>query len=81
MSRTIRWWHRKVNLVRLSNRRVIFMNEWVNPWDNVNPYWFKHETKFIRIELRRKQRHRNKIRIRKGMDILPELRTCGWESN
>lgn len=71
MSKTIRWYQKKENLIR-------FRNECEKVWKLINPYHYFKDCKMARIELRRRQRHRNKIRISKNLDILPELRTEGW---
>jgi len=45
-----------------------------------NPYWYRHELKYVRIKLHRRYRHRNRITLRKGVDIESEPRTTGWET-
>ncbi len=45
-----------------------------------NLYWFRHELKCIRIELHRKFRHRNKVAVKKGLDVESEPKTTGWET-
>lgn len=45
-----------------------------------NPYWFRHELRHIRIKLHRKFRYRNKVAIKRGLDIEFESRTRGWET-
>ena len=42
-----------------------------------NPYWFKHEVRYIRTLLHRRFRHNNRIAIRKYIDIEIEPRTRG----
>jgi len=45
-----------------------------------NPQWFRHELKCIRIKLHRRFRHKNKVNIKKGLEIESEPRTTGWET-
>ena len=45
-----------------------------------NIYWCKHELKNIRTKLHRKFRHKNKVNIKKGLDIELEPKTRGWET-
>lgn len=43
-----------------------------------NPYWHRHEVRYIRSLLHRRFRHNNKIAIRKSLDIQIEHKTRGW---
>ena len=45
-----------------------------------NPQWFRHELKCIRIKLHQRFRHKNKVTIKKGLDIELEPKTRGWET-
>lgn len=76
MSKTIRWYHRHHNKVRL-NRKTVSM---IHPWKQINPYYFRHERKIIRIKIHRQMRRNNKIRLQKGLDIELERKTNGWVS-
>lgn len=71
MSHTIRWYQKKENIIRLQLY-------YADVWKLLNPYRFSKDCKAARVELQRKLRHRNKIRVDKGMDILPYIRTEGW---
>ncbi len=73
MSHTVRWYQKKENIIK-------FQLYYTDVWKLINPFFYSKECKAARIELRRKLRHRNNIRIAKGMDILPEIRTCGWNT-
>lgn len=60
------------------------MGKTVRWWQKIgyeyNPYHMKHELKEIRIQIHRAIRHLNKVRIKKGVDIEAESKTCGWVS-
>lgn len=43
-----------------------------------NPYWFRHEVRYIRTLLHRRFRYNNRIAIKKWKDIEIEPRTRGW---
>lgn len=45
-----------------------------------NPRWIIHELKLIRTKLHRRFRHKNKMYIKKGLDIEHEPKTIGWET-
>ena len=75
MSRTMRWWQRPK-----SHCKIIGV-WWWNIWDNINPYYFKHEYKKRRVVQHRNSRHENKIRIEKGQDVEKEIKTEGWETH
>lgn len=77
MGKTIRWYHKSHNIMRL-NRKIASM---IHPWKQFNPYWFKHELKFIRVKIHRQARRNNKIRLQKGWDIELEQKTNGWITN
>jgi len=74
MSRTIRWYQIPERIKTLPPRR----KAWIHPWKYINPFYYRHERKEARVEEHRKYRHRNRIRIAKGMDILIEPKTNGW---
>lgn len=74
MSKTIRWYQRLHNRVRLKISKI-------NSWEQTNPYWFRHELKKIRIKIHRQVRRDNKVRLQKGWDIEMEQRTNGWITN
>lgn len=71
MSRTIRWYHKIHNKARLKISII-------HPWKQINPYYFKHELRIIRIKIHRQVRRNNKIRLQKGWDIELEQKTNGW---
>lgn len=75
MSRTKRWWQR-----RKSHCKILLCTWW-NIWDDINPYYFKHEYKKLRIIQHRNNRRENKLRIKKGQDVEKEIRTEGWETH
>jgi hypothetical protein len=74
MSRTIRWYQIPEKVKKLTKARKV----WIHPWKYINPFYFRHEHKLVRVEEHRKYRHRNKIRVEKGMDIFIEPKTNGW---
>lgn len=76
MGKTLRWWNKPSNRARLNIRLVAH----IHPWKVINPFYFKHERKEVRIEIHRETRHANRIRIKKGMDIENEIKTNGWET-
>lgn len=43
-----------------------------------NPYWYRHEVRYIRSFLHRRYRHNNRVAIRKCLDIQIEPKTRGW---
>jgi len=47
-------------------------------WSNINPYCFKHEYYLIRQKIHRAYRRCNKVRVKKGMDVIKEQKTNGW---
>ena len=79
MSKTIRWYQTPEKIKKFTRNKE--ENIFINPWKYTNPFYFKHENKIIRIKEHRKYRHRNKIRVEKGMDILIEPKTNGWLSH
>ncbi len=79
MSNTIRWYQIPEKIKKLNRTRRVWIT--IHPWKYINPFYFKHEIKEIRIEEHRKYRHRNKIRIEKDMEILIEPKTNGWLSH
>lgn len=72
MSHTIRWWNNP-NLKKVSRR----IREYILKY-KVNPFYFRHEDKFIRVKQHREFRHINRIRLQKGLDVLIEPKTNGW---
>lgn len=68
MSRTKRWWNKPINL----NQFLILS------YKNINPFYFRHEDKFIRIKQQRALRRNNKIQLSKGWEIEKEQKTNGW---
>lgn len=71
MSRTLRWWNNS-NIKKVSKRIRAFINS------NINPFYWKHELKFIRVKLHRQFRHMNRQNIKKGLDYEKEPKTNGW---
>jgi len=71
MSRTLhtRWWN-NLNIKKASKRIRTFIN--------LNPFYWKHELKFIRVKLHRQFRHMNRQNIKKGLDYEKEPKTNGW---
>lgn len=67
MSRTQRWFNFE------THRWIDDNGEWVfsNPWKQINPNYHRHDDKKIRVKLNRQLRHKNKINVRKGHDIVP----------
>ena len=76
MSRTIRWYQIPKKVKNLNRTRKAWLS--ICPWNYINPFYFRHENKYVRIEEHKKYRHRNRIRVDKGMDILIEPKTNGW---
>jgi len=74
MSNTIRWYQIPKKVKKLTKERKRF----IHSWKYINPFYFRHELKFIRVKEHRKYRHVNKIRIKRNMDILIEPKTNGW---
>jgi hypothetical protein len=77
MGKTLRWWNKPKNKARLNMLRAAF----IHPWKVINPFFFRHERKEVRVELHRGSRHSNRIRVKKGMDIEKERKTNGWETH
>ena len=76
MSDTIRWYQIPERVKRVIRAKRSWIQNY--PWYYINPFYFRHEKKEIRVEEHRKYRHRNRIRVEKGMDILIEPKTNGW---
>ena len=74
MSDTIRWYQIPEKTKKLTKKR----KAWIHPYKYINPFYFRHEDKFVRVEQHREYRHINRIRIKKDMDILIEPKTHGW---
>lgn len=74
MGKTIRWYHKSHNQVRL-NRKMLST---IHPWKQINPYCFRHERRIIRVKIHRQTRRNNRIRLQKGWDIELEQKTNGW---
>lgn len=77
MSRTYRWWHRKRNAFLFEK----YLSDLTPVWKNINPFYFRHELKIIRVKLHRASRKNNKVLLQKGRDIEPEIKTNGWETH
>jgi len=77
MGKTLRWWNKPKNRARLNRLRVLL----THPWKVINPFFFRHERKEVRVELHRKSRHANRIRVKKGMEVEKEIKTNGWETH
>lgn len=77
MSHTTRWWHKPHIQFRLKLRHTDSeFNESIHKQHN--PRYYRHERKILRINLHRQTRHKNKIRLQKGLDFEPEVKTNGW---
>jgi len=79
VSKTKRWYQISEKIKKLNRTRKLWLS--ICSWNYINPFYYKHEKKYIRIEEHRKYRHRNRIRIDKGMDILYKPKTNGWLSH
>lgn len=77
MSNTIRWWQKRSNFARLSHDEQQYYKKYVK-WKYINPFYSKHELKYLRVEQHRALRRNNKIRLQKGFDIETPQKTCGW---
>lgn len=74
MSRTIRWWNKHKNYIHLNESK-----KWlIDNYPRLNPHYFKHELKIVRIKIHRSLRRKNKVNLQKGYDIEPEQKTNGW---
>ena len=71
----MRWWQRNK-----SHCKIIGVSWW-NVWDNINPYYFKHEYKKQRVIQHRNNRRENKLRIKLGRDVEKENKTRGSETH
>ena len=86
MSRTHRWWNKPQTRFRMKldvgNKCPFCDNEdhrWQTPvWKEVNPFYYRHERKPIRVKIHRQTRANNKSNLRRGLDYEPEVRTNGW---
>mgnify|MGYP006959932308 CR=1 FL=1 len=86
--RTTRWWQKPHNRFRmnLDNENDfkcpicgLIHCPWSDPiWKEVNPRFYRHEKKFLRVIHHRNSRRNNKLRLKKGWEIEPEVRTNGW---
>lgn len=74
----IKWWDIKQHFKKLSKKHREFIK---STKGKINPFYFRHEHKKVRVELHRSTRHDNKIRLKKGWDILKEIPTNGWETH
>lgn len=70
----MRWWHKNKNKFIFEN---IFGN-CIPIWKEVNPFYYKHEYKLVRVKIHRALRRNNKIKIQKGFDVEVEQKTNGW---
>jgi len=77
MSRTRRWWHKHKNYMRLNERYRWFIDN----YPNINPFYFRHDYKLVRIKIHRSVRRLNKIRLQKGREVEEETKTNGWETH
>ena len=74
MSRTLRWWHKRKNKFIFEKRLSLHTSLYVN----INPFYFRHEHKLLRVKIHRASRRNNKIRLQKGFEIESERKTNGW---
>ena len=74
MSRTYRWWNKHKNLARLPESRLW----WWKEWSTVNPFYFRHDRAILRAKMHRALRRLNKIKLQKGRDVEPLVKTNGW---
>lgn len=51
---------------------------YMHPYKEINPFFFRHEYKLIRVKIHRATRRNNKIKLQRGWDIEPEIKTNGW---
>ena len=51
---------------------------YMHPYKEINPFFFKHELKLIRVKMHRALRRSNKVRLIKGLEIETEEKTNGW---
>lgn len=77
MSRTKRWWNKSKNSFLFQKK----LGNCTESWKNINPFYFKHEFKLIRVKIHRAVRRRNKVNLLKGFDIEPEQKTNGWNTH
>lgn len=77
-SKTYCWWHVHEHFKKLSKKRKEFIKQTKG---KINPFYFRHERKQVRTELHRSNRHDNRIRLKKGWDILKEFPTNGWHTH
>jgi len=89
MSQTKRWWNKPHNRFRLKLDEVIscsyqctrkFDNriDEARTWKQKNPYYYRHEDKFIRVKTHRALRRTNKVNLMNGFEIESEQKTNGW---
>lgn len=91
MSRTTRWWFkphvqwrfclRPEDCILIDHDRkegdpVISL--YVPVWKQWNPRYYRHELKILRVKLHKQTRRGNKVRLQKGWDYEPEVKTNGW---
>lgn len=94
MTNTSRWWFKPHIQFRLKLREqdsVLVdhdrkpgdpvINFYIPVWKQWNPRYYRHERKIMRVKLHRRTRRGNKMRLQKGWDIEPEIKTNGWESH
>lgn len=74
MSRTLRWWHKNKNQFIHEKR----FGGCTPLYTSINPFYFRHEYKMIRVKIHRALRRNNKIRLQKGFEIESERKTNGW---
>ncbi len=79
MTRTYRWFHKPQNRFRLSDSRQ-FEITCPEPWNALNPFYFRHEFKQIRKKMHRALRRNNKIFLQKGWEIQSFQNTNGWNT-
>lgn len=77
MSKTLRWWQKKKNVFIF----IKHMGNCTPVWKNINPFYFRHDLKIVRIKLHRASRRNNKVLLQKGKDIELEIKTNGWETH
>lgn len=89
MSKTKRWWDKPHNRFRLKlddvfscsnqcTRKFDNRRDIVRTWKQLNPFYYRHEDKFIRVKIHRALRRINKVNLMNGFEIEYEQKTNGW---
>jgi len=71
MSRTFRWWNNP-RIKKLSKRLKDLVRS------KINPFYYQHEIKEVRIYLHRQFRHMNRLNVKRGIEPEKEIKTGGW---